>query len=204
MAARGIDRRSDPHGLPDASRGMAPEYAVLLADYASQQIADARTRLIGLRLSVLYEDAAQAETDLRHLKFSRHEVEFVRALVRQREMFHALSLPVTPLAAHRFFRDSSGVGLGLIYLALSSAPAQPDEEPVVQRASQLLDFYTQRADVISPQPVMNGADIAARFRLRGPQIGEALRALVEAQVSGAVRSREQAEQFLRELTGAPT
>ena len=47
--------------------------------------------------------------------------------------------------------------------------------------------------------MLDGAEIAERFQLRGLQIGAAVRALVEAQVQGLVTSRESAEQFLRSM-----
>src|SRR5438132_232034 len=57
----------------------------------------------------------------------------------------------------------------------------------------------RRAELLEPRPLLDGAEIAERFQLRGLQIGAAVRALVEAQVQGLVTSRESAEQFLRSM-----
>ena len=176
-----------------------PDHTHVLADYVGQPLADARTRGTLLPLAALYAAEGDVEADLRRLKYSRHEIEFVRALVRRRESFSPLALPITPLEAHRFFRDADGVGLGVICLALSPAVAGTGRSEMIERATQLLEYYIRRAELLEPRPLLDGAEIAERFQLRGPQIGAAVRALVEAQVQGLVTSRESAESFLRSM-----
>ncbi|MCA1554095.1 MAG: hypothetical protein LC737_06935, partial [Chloroflexi bacterium] len=173
-------------------------YLQWLGDYVGELLTDARTRLLMFPLVVLYADEASADADLRRLKFSRHEIEFARALVHHGDAFARLPLTVAPLDAHRFFRDTSGVGLGLIYIALSRVIARVEQMQTLQRASSLLDYYTQQYDaVIAPKPLLDGSEIANQFNLRGRQIGQALRDLAEAQVRGDVRTREQAETYLQ-------
>ncbi len=175
-------------------------YLQLLGDYVGELLTDGRTRLLVFPLAVLYSNEANAQADLRRLKYGRPEIEFARALLRHREALVRVPLPVAALDAHRFFRDSSSVGLGLIYLAFSQVIAQADRHDTLQRIAQLLDFYTrQHESVIAPKPLLNGAEIAKRFNLRGAPIGNALRELLEAQVRGDVRTRDDAQRFLSSM-----
>jgi poly(A) polymerase len=49
------------------------------------------------------------------------------------------------------------------------------------------------------QPLLNGDEIASIAGIEpGPRIGEIKRALLEAELEGRVRSREEAERFIRE------
>ncbi len=174
------------------SAHVAQRLVELLRAHAVEITNSEHMRALFLKLAVLYEDAAQCAADLNALKFSRHEIDYARALVRHRARFAQLPVPVDALATHRFYRDAGSAALGLITIAASQ-----ESDAITKTATALLESYADAYEhVIAPAPILNGAELAEQFGLRGPHIGEALVALVEAQVNGIVRSREDAEKFI--------
>lgn len=173
-------------------------FRATLRAYAAEPLSDDRTRWLVLKLATLYDSIEDIAADLQQLHFSRHEIEFARALMRHASRFGQLAQPVDALTTHRFFRDTGAAGLGLIVLGLARAIETPRAEQMLAIAEALLEHYVEAYErIIAPAPLINGVELAERFNLRGPQIGEALRALIEAQVSGEVTTREDAERYLQ-------
>ncbi len=173
-------------------------YGSLLTDRLDFHLSDERSRWIILKLAVLYDASDAIASDLHHLKFSRAEIDLARSLLRHQAQFAQLAVPLDRLAVHRFFRDTAGVGIELIVLALSRAAGSANEARTLAQATDLLQNYTENYQrVIAPTPVLNGAELSERFGLQGPQIGYWLRELIEAQVRGEVRTREDAERYLQ-------
>jgi poly(A) polymerase len=55
------------------------------------------------------------------------------------------------------------------------------------------DYFERAAERVTPPELLNGHDLLHEFGLQpGPHIGELLEAVREAQVSGQVRTREEA------------
>jgi hypothetical protein len=168
--------------------------ADLLPDLASGQ-----TNVPVIRLAALYHDAEAAIADFGAVRFSRDELQYARALVHYRSRFDVLLSPSEPLAIHRFFRDTgAGRGrMGLIVLALAQHLGTADESTTLAIARALLHNYVNAHDVVvAPRPLLNGAALAERFQLRGPDIGQALQVLIEAQVRGEVQTVVDAERFV--------
>ena len=133
------------------------------------------------------------------LRFSNEEVQYVSQIVRNhmRPLLLQAGGPVTRRAVFRFFRATgpSGVAVCLFFLADTLATFGPELAPenwrgAVETAHSLLEGYLERAnEMIRPTPLLSGDDLIRRFGLApGPQIGELLDALREAQAAGEVAS----------------
>jgi tRNA nucleotidyltransferase/poly(A) polymerase len=137
------------------------------------------------------------------LRFSNDEADFVSKTVRHhmRPLVLQSSLPVTRRAVFRFFRATGpcGIAVSLLFLAdtLAAFPAEPEPErwrTTVETVHFLLEGYFERPEeMVHPAPLLSGDDLIRDFRLSpGPQIGELLDALREAQAAGEVESRADA------------
>jgi tRNA nucleotidyltransferase/poly(A) polymerase len=137
------------------------------------------------------------------LRFSNEEAQYVSQVVRNhmRPLLLQSGGPVTRRAVFRFFRATgpSGVAVCLFFLADTLAtygPELPAEtwQSAVETAHALFEGYFERPlEMIRPTPLLTGDDLIRRFGLApGPQIGELLDALREAQAAGEVPSLEEA------------
>jgi poly(A) polymerase len=137
------------------------------------------------------------------LRFSNDEADFVSKIVRHhmRPMLLQSSGPVTRRAVFRFFRATGpcGIAVCLLFLADTLAThraedAQENWRFAVETAHSLLEGYFERpAEMVRPTPLLSGDDLIRDFGLSpGPQIGELLDALREAQAAGEVGTREEA------------
>jgi hypothetical protein len=98
---------------------------------------------------------------------------------------------------HRYFRDSGDAGVDTAILSLADHP--PPDGAHLATVRQLLEaYFSRRFEVVSPRPLLSGAEIVGRFGLApGPAVGELLRELQEAQAAGEVSTPFQAEEWLR-------
>jgi tRNA nucleotidyltransferase/poly(A) polymerase len=146
------------------------------------------------------------------LRFSRDEADFVAKTVRHhmRPMLLKSSGPVTRRAVFRFFRGTGpcGVAVSLFFLAdLLAAPGNgpppADWQLAVETVHSLLEGYFERpAEMIRPAPLLSGDELIAEFGLcPGPQIGELLDALREAQAAGEVNARAEAVALVKRGLG---
>jgi len=152
---------------------------------------------------------------MRHLRFSRREVERVQCLVRAHLRPGHLARvhgPVTRRAVYRFFRDtgSAGVEVTLLSLADHIATWGPNPDPDRWRrrlevARTLLGHYFERhGETIAPPPLVTGRELMKRLGIEeGPQIGWLLEAIREAQAAGTVRTREEALALAQRLVSRP-
>ncbi|MBM4467002.1 MAG: CCA tRNA nucleotidyltransferase [Chloroflexi bacterium] len=139
----------------------------------------------------------------RHLRFAGNEVSLARTIVanHMRPCLLADQEVVTRRAVYRFFRDTGDAGVDtlLLYLADHLATWGPNlqiarwQGRVEFAASMLTDYYERHQKVISPPRLINGYDLMEEFGLEeGPQIGELLEAVREAQAEEEVGTREEA------------
>lgn len=137
------------------------------------------------------------------LRFSNDEADFISKIVRNhmRPLLLQSSGPVTRRAVFRFFRGTGpcGIAVCLLFLADTLAThraedAQENWQVAVETVHSLLEGYFERpAEMVRPTPLLTGDDLMRDFKLSpGPQIGELLDALREAQAAGEVGSREEA------------
>jgi hypothetical protein len=68
----------------------------------------------------------------------------------------------------------------------------------------LLDAnFTKHAQVVNPEPLLNGYDVMQALQLTpGPEIGRILHLIEEAQASGEIDSREEALAFAHAAASA--
>jgi len=192
----GLD--ADVTQLSDSAAALVSEFAALLERDLSSELDAGHTNTVIIKLAALYDRPEEITTDLGALRFRRDEIQYGRMLVAERGRLGETSVPVTPLSAHRFFRDSgSGAGrMGLMLFALAETKQSGKADRRLAVVRELLRYYRDTYEqVIAPKPLLNGAELAERFGLRGRQIGEGLNALVEAQVSGTIQSVAEAERY---------
>ncbi|MBI5876035.1 MAG: CCA tRNA nucleotidyltransferase [Chloroflexi bacterium] len=171
----------------------------ILKTELDQTLSSERPRLIVTKAALFFADARAAARDLAALRFAAHEVSYAGALVRHARKLSAMTVDVSRLDCHRFFRDTGPAALTLLAIALSDERAR-QRWPV---ALQFVTWYRdEHARVISPRPLINGAELSSRFGLVGPAIGAMLVRLVEAQVAGQVSNADEAAVYVESVLRA--
>lgn len=148
---------------------------------------------------------------MRHLRFSRREIERVQTIVRAHLRPGHLSRvdgPVTRRAVYRFFRHTGSAGVEVVLLSLADHVATygPTLEPDrwarrLEVARSLLNHYFQRhGETIAPPALITGSELIEALGIEpGPMVGRLLEAVREAQAAGEVRTREEALALARRL-----
>ncbi|NPA31441.1 MAG: CCA tRNA nucleotidyltransferase, partial [Chloroflexi bacterium] len=142
--------------------------------------------------------ARLAEKRAQALRLSRAEVRYLGRIVRH----HAAVLRWAaqghiPSAreAHRFYRDAGEAGVDAVLVALAVALARASLAPPhafwqqhVAVARALWEAWWEQHDqIVAPPPLLRGDEVTALVgRPPGPWVGQALRALREAQAAGEV------------------
>ncbi len=111
----------------------------------------------------------------------------------------------TDIDRHRFWFQLGDHGIDAILLCLANVLGsfgtelkQEDWLQLVETVTILLDTYFNRyEEVVKPKLLLNGEDLQNLLNIRpGPLVGQLLTALREAQVSGDVRSSQDARDFI--------
>jgi len=147
--------------------------------------------------------AVLAEECLEQLRFSARELARVSNVVSVHLRPGQLGREpkVTRRAIYRYFRDAGDAVVDVVLLGLADHLATwgPDlrEERWHKRlevAGLLLEHYLNHyEEIVTPPPLLNGRDVMGELGLEpGPQIGEILEAVREAQATGEVATREEA------------
>ena len=112
------------------------------------------------------------------------------------------------LQIYRYYQRTQDAGAGLIFCDLANFLARMDGPPSEEHwesriniAHLLLEAYFDRRDeVIYVESLLDGKEIISEFKLKpGPMIGQLLQRLVELQVAGMVKTRDQAFDSVREI-----
>ena len=142
------------------------------------------------------------------LRLSREELSFMDHWLLGLEWLDRSdedSIPVD-LFSHRYFRHTRNSGIGAVLSSLAYELSDRVEPPPadlwssrLERAQSLLGaWFELHASIVEPIPLITGGDVIQILRVGpGPVVGEIMRAVIESQVVGAVRSREDALQFVR-------
>jgi tRNA nucleotidyltransferase/poly(A) polymerase len=145
----------------------------------------------------------------RALRLSNPEIERLASIVRyhMRPILLARSeeLP-SRRAIYRFFRDAGVSGVEVCLLSLADTLATYG--PVLPQATwiHLVDvirilleaWWEQSEEIVSPPALLNGSDLMEHFKLSpGPQVGQLLEMIREAQAAGELQDRTQALAFAR-------
>jgi putative nucleotidyltransferase with HDIG domain len=159
---------------------------------------------------------------LTYLRLARHEISQAQTVVAHHMRPHLLSAsfvdqPISRRAAYRFFRDTSGnqlehpVGVEIILLALADfAAIQLQAAPPLGAASSyetpIYGYGTHMQELLAflfaderpwqqahQQPLVDGHTLMARLKLTpGPQVGQLLEAVREAQAAGEIHTVDEA------------
>lgn len=141
------------------------------------------------------------------LKLSRAEIQRLsRTIAGHTRPWHlaADQDPPGKKAIYRFWRDHGEAGIDVCLLELADLRgayghtlAKELMERHLDTARILLEAWFESPEVVSPQTLLDGHDLIEGFELEpGPVIGELLNKLIEAQVEGQVRNREEALAFV--------
>jgi poly(A) polymerase len=119
---------------------------------------------------------------------------------------------VTPRAIRRFFVDLGPAGIAVALFSLADHLATLGPQPLTDAWEQhvalvhlLLVRYIRERESILPPRLVSAEELMRRLKLeRGPQVGQLLDQIAEAQAEGIVRSKEEAlwwaEEWLSERT----
>jgi putative nucleotidyltransferase with HDIG domain len=139
------------------------------------------------------------------LKLGHAEAQWVAGVARHhmRPLQLRRAQPLSRRAIHRFHRAVGELGPEVCLLSLADNLAKGgvrthEEWPsFLPRVLELLDAYFFRhQELVAPPRLLAGDELVALAEgPAGPWVGEALVALAEAQATGQVTSREQAESF---------
>jgi len=176
----------------------------------ARELAGGRERLALLKLGALASGASSAPSDadclMQGLRLSAREGTYLARL------FAALGSPIwaqpsglDAVSIYRYYRDAdeAGVDAALLRLALGvgSGPpwAPPASESLPEHVGRLLRAWFELSEeLVRPPRFLSGKDVMRALGLSpGPLVGDLLEQVREAQVSGLVRTREQALAYLR-------
>ena len=109
-------------------------------------------------------------------------------------------------AIYRFFRAAGISGIDICLLSLADTLAtygptlpQPTWIHLVDVIRNLMEaWWEQPEEIVSPPVLVNGSDLMGQFDLKpGPQVGQLLEMIREAQAAGELHDRAQAFAFVR-------
>jgi len=154
--------------------------------------------------------AKMAREAAKRIQLSNVESEWIKTLVR----YHMRLLPMinrgglpTRHEVYQFYKHAGDAGVAIALHALADIAATYEHTLTLdkwQRAVQvskvmLSAWWKHKDEVISPHLFLNGDDLQAIFSLTpGRKIGHLLKKLEEAQASGHINSRAEAEAFIRD------
>ena len=165
----------------ESSRLSLLKLAAVLHDIAKPQTKgltpEGRTRFIGHDR----EGAAISETVLERLRFSTKEIKLIGLYVRYHlrpTQLTQVDLP-TRRAIYRYFRDTDGAALDVLYLSLADhlATRGPDLElRNWEEHTKLVDYvisqYYRTEELVKPPKLVDGNDLINIFGLKpGPELG---------------------------------
>jgi len=141
------------------------------------------------------------------LPLSRAETKLLFTIVQNHHkplQFTWHDKPVTKQAVYRFWRDTEEAGVDVCLVSVADALAiyghtMPKDtyQKHLEVIRALLEAYWENPEDVVPQHILNGNDIMDHFSLEpGPQIGDLLEALREAQAVGEVKTEQEAYSFI--------
>ncbi len=181
--------------------------AALLHDIAKPQtkaIDGGRMRFLGHAK----DGAAIAVNILERLRFSGKEVKLVEVMVRHHLRPTQMGQNAFPSrrAIYRYFRDTGEAGIDILFLSLADhlATRGPHLNLAQWREhAQIVEYVLaqrfQEESVVTPPKLVDGHDLINIFSMSpGPQLGQLLEAVREAQASGEIATRDEALAYVRD------
>jgi len=200
------------HFAQEVSRGSTRrsllKLAALLHDVAKPQTKaigeDGRTHFLGH--ANLGADIAVAIME--RLRFSSKEIKLVEVMVRHHLRPGQMSQEGLPThrAIYRYFRDSGEAGIDTLFLSLADhlATRGPNLDLAGwQEHAQLVEYvlaqHLEQEKLAAPAKLVSGHDLIRIFSLSpGPEMGDLLEAVHEAQASGEITTKEEALAYIKE------
>ena len=183
--------------------------AALLHDIAKPQTKiiddDGRARFLGHPR----EGAAMAVSIMERLRFSAKETKLVEVMVTDHLRPGQMSNYGMPSnrAIYRYFRDTGEAGIDILFLCLADHLAT--RGPLLdlsnwQEHARIVDYVLSRhlkeESITTPPKLIDGHDIISHLGLNpGPEIGQLLETVREAQAAGEVTTREEALHHIEHL-----
>lgn len=190
-----------------SSRRTLLKLAALLHDIAKPQTKAAdgggRVRFLGHA----QEGAIIAAGILERLRFSAREIKLVETMVRHHLRPTQVSQEGLPSrrAVYRYLRDTGEAGIDTLFLSLADHLATRGPQLILaqwQEHANVVKYILECLEppsVAIPPKLVDGHDLIRIFGLKpGPEIGELLDAVREAQAAGELTTREEALSFLRQ------
>jgi poly(A) polymerase len=189
-----------------STRRVLLKLAALLHDVAKPQTkavdAGGRMRFLGHAK----EGATIVANMLERLRFSAKEVKLVETAVRHHLRPGQMTQNELPTrrAIYRYFRDTVEAGIDILFLSLADHLATrgphlnlshwQEHKRVVE---YVLSQRFEQESIVRPPKLVDGHDLINIFAISpGPQIGEILEAVREAQASGEVTTKQEALAFI--------
>ncbi len=152
----------------------------------------------------------------RRLKVSRRTIRIISELTRQHMRIQGLTKAqeLTHRAKYRFFQDLGSEGIDLALLAFSNAmasspspvrwpflPGMSEDAKKIQKITEvLLRYYLEEFAHRPGKPLLTGKQVMESLAIpQGELVGRLLNKLREAEISGQVRTRREALQFLKNI-----
>jgi len=143
--------------------------------------------------------AEMARRILERLRYPKELVERVEWLVAQHMRFKD-ALKMSDATFKRFVRQPGFETLLELYRIDLAASGRPMENYEAVRAR----LASIPPEALHPPPLLRGRDLVAMGYAPGPAFSRALKALEEEQLAGRIRTRGEAEQFVRRVLGPPS
>lgn len=147
--------------------------------------------------------------ELSSLKFSKKQIEYISKLVKHHIYPSSLmSAEATPKAMARFVRKIHPDVEDLIELAradrLSARGEAVDDDMVnknLKNLSRLLEYYNSIKETLKEMPkLIDGREIMTILNIKAsPKLGEIIDEIKEAQISGVIKTKEDAINFIKGL-----
>ena len=178
-------------------------FRAALQAHLAQAYGNGRSRGQLLVLAALLS-GADAQQAAESLRLSAAEARILKLAVGNAQRV-GMGAAWARLAQHRFWHELGACGIDVILLGAADALArhgaalrQDDWLALVEQITRLLDGYFNDYDgLVDPQLLLDGNEVKRLLGIKGGrQIGEALQALREAQVTGVVSTADEAREFV--------
>ncbi len=157
--------------------------------------------------------AELAAARLEALRFPKKAADFVVMLVTEHmRLIGSEKSELSRRAIYRFYRVTGDAGVSVVLLSLGDVLAVWERELTRHRWRNLLHnaglllnaCFAQPTQIVAPPPLLNGYDVIALGVPQGPQVGQILETLREAQAAGEVATREEAVALVKSLAAEHT
>jgi putative nucleotidyltransferase with HDIG domain len=164
----------------------------------------------GSRIRFLGHEGVSAQLAgqcLRRLHFSNAAVDYVKHIV-QGHMRPLLLTQLTRRAIYRYFRATGPAGLDIGLLSLADhlamyggpGPAGTWDALLARIVTLFTHYFNHHEETVTPPPLVSGSDIMQHVGIRpGPEVGDLLEKIAEAQATGEIHTSQEALQLAGDL-----